>query len=205
MSHTHRFAPAIVSVTVTLFAVLATVMSAAPAFAHDRLVSASPAENESLDAAPTEVVLEFSGEILDTGSLVRVTNANGDSVTRGELVLNGRTVTQPLTADLPTGQYQIVWRVVSEDGHPITDKYQFAIGEPVKAMVDADADENNTNAAESDADTQDTVTTQGGTENDWLRIAGVALIGAFAAVGIYATVLALKKRNNTNNTSQKDK
>lgn len=178
--------------------------SALPALAHDQVVSASPGENESLATAPTEVVIEFTADLLDTGALINVTNASGDDVTKGEIRLEERTVTQPLQPDLPDGQYQIVWRVVSSDGHPITDKYQFAIGEPVEPMVDATdapaADQSvNTSATDGEATQVATASVAADPMDiNWGRVATVSILGAFAGVTLYAAITALLRRTNIN-------
>lgn len=192
---------AVVSVAVaTLFAVV-------PAHAHDQVVSASPGANESLATAPTEVVIEFTSELLDTGALINVTDASGQDVTDGDVVLDGRVVTRKLQSNLPNGQYEIVWRVVSADGHPITDQYQFSIGEPVAPPNDdaasaTDASADAADSAESNgAEITAVAATEGQNTIDWGRIASVAILGAFAGVAVYAGIFALIRRKNTQKNS----
>lgn len=171
-----------------------TFLSAMPALAHDQVVSASPGENVSLATAPSEVVIEFTADLLDTGALINVSNANGDDVTEGEIRLEGRTVTQPLQSNLPNGQYTIVWRVVSSDGHPITDSYQFAIGEPVALVDDAPEAEPEDGASQAAAVGNFAASAS---HLDWGRIASVALLGAFAGLTFYAGIIALRRRTKT--------
>ncbi len=49
--------------------------SAQPAHAHDQLVDSSPAAGESLQAPPDEVVLRFSGDLIELGGAILVTDA----------------------------------------------------------------------------------------------------------------------------------
>lgn len=189
-------------------AMAAAMFTAAPALAHDQVVSASPSENESLASAPSEVVIEFTAELLDTGALINVTNASGQDVTDGEVTLDGRIVSKKLQPNLPNGQYELVWRVVSADGHPITDKYQFAIGEPVVPTDTADApnnsDANQATGSTEDAPVEDIIaitSTPDASRVDWGRIASVALLGAFAGVALYAAITALIRRSKTRNNA----
>jgi methionine-rich copper-binding protein CopC len=89
---------------------------AAPASAHTRLVSSSPADNAEAGRVD-QVSLVFSDRIRNAKVLVKDTA--GTSYQSGEARLDDRTVTQPLTGELPAGSYTVVWRVVGEDGHPI--------------------------------------------------------------------------------------
>lgn len=100
------------------------------ALAHDQLIANSPSDNEVLPEAPEEVVLNYNNSILDIGegaTIVNVVDADGADVTDGSPVVNGPEVAQPL-AELGDGAYQVTWRVVSSDGHPISGTFAFAVG-----------------------------------------------------------------------------
>lgn len=100
------------------------------ALAHDQLIANSPSDNEVLAEAPEEVVLNYNNSILDIGegaTIVNVVDADGADVTDGSPVVNGPEVAQPL-AELGDGAYQVTWRVVSSDGHPISGTFAFAVG-----------------------------------------------------------------------------
>lgn len=120
----------IVAAVVTLLGALALVaLGAAPAHAHDQLVASSPIDGEHLDAAPTEVRLSFNGEPLELGTTVMVTKADDPSTDLAQAtVLDGRDVVAELP-DLPDGHYDVRWRVVSSDGHPISGVIPFSVGD----------------------------------------------------------------------------
>ncbi len=103
-------------------------VAAPPASAHDQLVSSTPSTGERLSAPPSGIELKFSAPLLTIGHEVRVVDAASNNWVQGESVLDGGTLTQPLAADLPTGEYQVRWRVVSSDGHPINGSYTFLVG-----------------------------------------------------------------------------
>lgn len=106
-----------------------------PAAAHDDLVGSEPAEGERLETAPDSVSLTFTSEVLTIGAAVVVADAAGTDWVATDPVVRDGTVTVGLAADLPDGAYQIRWRVVSEDGHPIADVVPFTVGdaEPLAA------------------------------------------------------------------------
>ena len=120
--------------TGALLALLVAV-GATPAAAHDQLLDSSPSEGEHLDTAPTEVALRFSDEILTIGPAVLVVDADGTSWTDGDPELDGPDVVTPLADDLPDGAYEVRWRVVSSDGHPISGVVPFTVGDADAAPV----------------------------------------------------------------------
>ena len=109
---------------------------ASPAFAHDELVGAAPATGAQVDALPPEIVLTFSGVLLDepAATEVVVTDAGGASLTGGDPVLDGTKLTQPLTGTA-SGVVSVIWRVVSSDGHPVSGEYSFTVGDPAVAPL----------------------------------------------------------------------
>ena len=104
-------------------------VAAQPAAAHDQLLDSSPGVGEHLDVAPTEVTLRFSHEILAIGPAVIVADDAGTTWTVGAPVLDGPDVVTELADDVPDGSYEVRWRVVSSDGHPITGVIPFSVGD----------------------------------------------------------------------------
>lgn len=99
------------------------------ASAHDQLTGSEPADGETVDEAPDEVVLTFSGEIAELGAQVVVADPDGATVSEGDPEVVGTEVTQALVPDLPAGDYEVTWRVTSEDGHPISGTFGFTVAE----------------------------------------------------------------------------
>ena len=194
MSQTTRFGVAFGTMLIAVIAVVTLFAFAVPAHAHDQVLSANPAEGESLEVAPTEVRIEFLGEIQDLRLILNVTNETGADVTAGDVALDGRAISRALIANLPNGQYTVVWRVVSEDGHPINDTYQFAVGEPVAEVTHNHDDASSTDEASSITQTESNAPSS----LDWGRIATFAIAGAFGATVIYVAILALRKRTKNN-------
>ncbi len=123
---------ALVALAVTLlgavaFSTAVTVATAGPAGAHDQLEASDPPADAELAAPPVQVVLTYSGDILPTGSQVVVTTPAGP--VEAELSVDGPEVTAALPSDLPGGEYEVAWRVVSSDGHPIDGTFGFTVAE----------------------------------------------------------------------------
>lgn len=99
----------------------------AEASAHDDVTASVPAADAMLPGSPSEIVLTMSSEPLDVGASIMVVDADGVSWEDGDTSVAGKVVTQSLSAPLPAGDYQVRWRVVSGDGHPVSGSYQFAV------------------------------------------------------------------------------
>lgn len=103
---------------------------AGPASSHASLVSSDPPDGARLDQPPAKVVLTFSEEISPKLAQVEVAAANGDTVTEGDPAVDGAVVTQRLKPALDPGGYTVAFRVVSADGHPVSDELTFRITGP---------------------------------------------------------------------------
>ncbi|WP_017625207.1 copper resistance CopC family protein [Nocardiopsis chromatogenes] len=175
---------------------------AAPALAHDRLVSSTPEAEERLASGPDEVELVFSGEVMDVGAAVTVLDADGAQVSQGEAGIDGDTVAQGLSETLPDGGYVVRWRVVSSDGHPISGAFSFAVGEdaglldPAAASPAADTP----GTAASDDAAEDGAQAQAdGAARSGVPLWGVAGVGAAVGLLLYlavSTVLARRRRSD---------
>lgn len=141
----------------TATGLLALSLGFTPAHAHDELVSTNPAADTTLDQAPKELELTYSGDIMDVAGAnqVRVTNAAGETVTEGEPEVDGAIVTQDLAAQESDDTYTVTWRVVSSDGHPIQGTFTYTVGsgatqgaESASASASAEAEEQQAQPAE---------------------------------------------------------
>lgn len=112
-------------------AAVATLAVAAPASAHDTIVSSTPAADSQLTTAPTEVVLTFSNALLsldeNSGTALTVVDESGKDWVAGSPTVAADTVTVPLAEGMPGGAYTVTWQVVSSDGHPTSGEYAFSL------------------------------------------------------------------------------
>ncbi|MER2135132.1 MAG: copper resistance CopC family protein [Arthrobacter sp.] len=183
-----------------LFAAFAAVLFLAPpAHAHDELVSSNPADGAVLEAAPSEIELVFSSELMDLGNQVIVEDSAGNNVAESEPVLTRETLVQAVPA-LEAGDYKVNWRAVSSDGHPITGTFSFTVNAAEGAETAAPSTAATTPAASEPAATAspEANTTSESTSFGplgWVLTAvGVALV----AVLVYVIVTLARKRRGTN-------
>jgi copper transport protein len=109
-------------------AVLCALILPASAWAHATLLRTVPANGAVLGTAPAEVRLVFD-DTVRPGSGIRAIRNDGASVLAGKArVVGGRTLVVPLRSRLPDGDYTVLWRVVSDDGHTIAGVIAFAVG-----------------------------------------------------------------------------
>jgi copper transport protein len=121
------------AITVLLTVLAATLaLGTPPASAHAALLRTTPGDAEILQAAPAEVTLTFGEPVgIGLGNL-RVLSAQGDRVDSGALTrtADGTVVHIPLKPAIAEGTYVVVWRVVSEDSHPVSGAFTFSVGAP---------------------------------------------------------------------------
>jgi copper resistance protein C len=116
---THPFAVglgALIALSLTLVA--------GPAQAHDELVSTNPADKSQVQTMPDSIVLNFEEPAVKVGSQVIVRGPNGN-VAEGAPVFAKSTVTQAVKPGAPAGAYTVLWRVTSDDGHPVSGSFTF--------------------------------------------------------------------------------
>lgn len=150
-----------------MFMLLLVAALAAPAQAHDSLVSSDPEDGATLDDAPTSITLTFSAEILEVTPVVRVSDGDGEVVQESTPEIDGRDAVAEIDEPLESGEYTVDWRVVSSDGHPIEGTFTFTVAgdddegaettqeeqEPSDGGADATSDADTTEAADpADAD-----------------------------------------------------
>jgi copper transport protein len=109
-------------------AVLCVLIFPASAWAHATLLRTVPANGAVLGTAPTEVRLVFD-DTVRAGSGIKAIRNDGASVLAGKArVTGGRTLVVPLRSRLADGDYTVLWRVVSNDGHIVAGVIAFAVG-----------------------------------------------------------------------------
>lgn len=192
-----QFTQRAVRVSIALAAlVLGVVLACIPlgalsAGAHDQLVSSTPESGQTLSEAPAEATLEFSGEVAELGSEVALLREGEDVELSGELKFEGTKVTVPLP-ELEPGAYELNWRVVSSDGHPIAGTVPFIIGEQggYEGIMNEPQDPNDFEGEIPSAQQGDE-----SENNPWLMI-GLGIVG-LAVIGA-AAVLLVKRFQNGN-------
>ena len=100
---------------------------ASPAAAHTELTSSDPANGAVVNGPPSTISLTFNEPPLAEGLAVQVAALDGPQVEVGKPTLKGSTVTVTWPASANSGEYSISYRVVADDGHPVTGQIAFSI------------------------------------------------------------------------------
>ncbi len=165
-----------VALTLSLLSVLA--ISATSASAHTELVSSTPADGAVLQAAPTTVTFIFEGPLIPDLDTVSINDAQGTNVAHQKVTPSGKELSIAWPAGLPAGEYEVAYRVVSEDGHPVSNSIRFSYGDPGSAVTAV-------TPSAAPAAAQDP--TAGSSVGPWVFIAAAVLLAASIAV-IYVLV-----------------
>jgi methionine-rich copper-binding protein CopC len=105
------------------------VVAAPAASAHDSLVSSSPSDGTTVATVPDRIVLTMNEAPVSVGTEVVVRGPGGD-VQQGAAQVVKNTVEQALAEGSPAGRYEVVWRVTSRDGHPVSGTFTFTADAP---------------------------------------------------------------------------
>ena len=115
-----------------LIAAAATLAFAGTAYAHPKLLSASPAANATV-AKPAHIDLHFSEKLMPAFSKAELIMAAMPGMAAmkmpsvAKLGPDGRTLIVTPNGSLPQGRYNVTWQVVSTDTHKVAGSYAFAV------------------------------------------------------------------------------
>lgn len=112
----------------TLVALVALVVTAPAAAAHNVLIDSDPPAGAVLDTQPAAVTLTFDQAIKNLGQALEVIGPNGNSFVAGPPEIIGAVISAPIEAG-PAGEYRVSYRIVSADGHPVQDQYTYTLTE----------------------------------------------------------------------------
>ena len=110
------------------FAFIACVSLSMTASAHNVLKSSTPAGGSMLDRSPSELALDFNGQV----SLLKLSLKRSDeSIDVGfKPDLTAATSFIVPVPELASGAYSLEFSVIGEDGHTVAGHFNFGIGMP---------------------------------------------------------------------------
>ena len=112
-----------------LVLLLGSLVFPASGWAHATLTRIVPDNGSVLASAPRSVRVVFDDDVRGGSGIKAIQNDGGASVLDGKArVVGGRTLVIPLRQGLPNGDYTVLWRVVSDDGHTIAGVTVFGVG-----------------------------------------------------------------------------
>jgi methionine-rich copper-binding protein CopC len=116
--------------SVIALSLLGTLLFAPQASSHDLLIDISPASAEVLTEASFEARLTFNNPLLvvagESNAQLETKPVEEDAWTQHEVEINDRVLTARVSLKTP-GRYDLRWRVVSSDGHPISGESTFTL------------------------------------------------------------------------------
>ena len=126
-----RAAAVLAALGLALGAALATAPAAS---AHSVLLSSSPAAGSSVATSPEDITLAFNEPIQASTMEVAVTASSRVVVTEEKPTVSGTIITQKLPPDLPNDTYTVAYRVISVDGHPVSESLTFSVDDPASTQ-----------------------------------------------------------------------
>lgn len=115
---------------VTVLAGWALLLGVAPALAHTRLLGSDPADGASLAVAPERVSLTFTEAVQPDFTTLTVIGPDGAAWQTSDVITDNGTASVAVRPLGPAGRYEIGYRVVSDDGHPVTGSVGFTLTAP---------------------------------------------------------------------------
>jgi len=118
----------------TIFAITACtvlVLSGATAFAHPRVVSATPAVGGTVKTAPSEITIRFNEKLEPAFSSVTIRDSTGKQVDKGDPHVDkaDHRIIRVSLPPLAPGAYKVEWRAVAADTHKVMGDFTFRIGQ----------------------------------------------------------------------------
>ncbi|HKX23171.1 MAG TPA: copper homeostasis periplasmic binding protein CopC [Rhizorhapis sp.] len=117
------------------FAAAAGMLVSAPAFAHPKLVNATPAANATVKSTRSielqfseKLVPAFSGaDVVMTGMPGMPNHGQMKMGAKSSVSKDGKTLLLLLAKPLPRGDYRVNWHAVAGDTHRITGTHAFKV------------------------------------------------------------------------------
>lgn len=99
------------------------------ALAHTGLESSTPAQGSTVTEQLNDITLSFLTKIEETSSFT-LTNSSGEDIKVEDITVNDHLLTGNVTESLVNGAYQINWKIIGADGHPIEGVIDFVLDAP---------------------------------------------------------------------------
>jgi len=104
-----------------------------PALAHSELVSSNPSASANIQQLPEQIELEFNEELLNigTGNSISIMTPSGEDIGMGETSTEDAKITRLLNTTSETGEFAVMYRVASADGHVLKGSFTFSLNEGI--------------------------------------------------------------------------
>ena len=116
---------------------LALLLTSGTASAHDVVTGSDPADGATVANAPTRVSVTFDKTPQPGLAALTVVGPDGAHHEQGQATIAGDVVSVPVGPLPAVGEYEIGYRIVSSDGHPVTGSISFTLTTPSPAGTPA--------------------------------------------------------------------
>ncbi len=103
---------------------------AAPAWAHATLENTNPPQSGQVATSPPQITLTYNENVEVELGAIQLFDCSGSRITIGA-PHHSPTTDHEVVADVPhlaDGTYQVFWRVISADSHPVHGGFSFTVG-----------------------------------------------------------------------------
>jgi len=98
------------------------------ASAHATLIRSDPQDGAVVSVAPKTVRFTFDDDVRARSGIEAVRNGGGSVLGGKPRMVGGRVLVVPLQSGLGNGDYTVLWRVLSDDGHTLEGAIAFGVG-----------------------------------------------------------------------------
>ena len=129
------------TVSAIVLAISSVFLISSPAFAHNELISQTPAAEAVVEAGSIDIRLEYNQEPIPTefgkGNLLAIANAaTGEQLGAACARIDGKTMFTTVNIQDP-GQYKVLWRSASDDGHIASGEYLITVENTTGYIADS--------------------------------------------------------------------
>lgn len=100
------------------------------ALAHTGLESSSPKNGDVINEELQRITLTFEGKV-EQGSTFGIQNSTGKSISVENISLSENQIVGNFSNPLENGEYQVNWKIIGADGHPVEGAFSFSVDVPV--------------------------------------------------------------------------
>jgi copper transport protein len=120
---------------IALFALATLLLSPTVAFAHAGVVATAPVQDQVLMSMAREISIQFSEELLTIENqdvnTISLTELDGPAIELENVTVDGAFLKAEIPiGDYAPGTYEVNYRIVSADGHKVSDSFTFSLNAP---------------------------------------------------------------------------
>ncbi|MCF8555352.1 MAG: copper resistance protein CopC [Candidatus Planktophila sp.] len=105
------------------------ILSVSGSSAHVTILSSFPEQFANVNPIPTQVWIEFSGELQtlegEAVNSLEIVDSTGIAVNVGDPIISGGRISTKVSGQSAPGVFEVKYRVVGDDGHVIEGEYTF--------------------------------------------------------------------------------